>query len=142
MHFFICNMCGHVAFNRSPDQCPVCGSKLFTQNDGLFKESAEKSKEGAVKHIPQVEIKRECKFIPETGCLDVMVRIGKTLHPMEEKHFITFIDCYGDEKYLGRVLLTPGINPAACFHIKNTVKSITVVERCNLHGHWMSAVQI
>jgi superoxide reductase len=110
----------------------------FIQNDNIFKESEEKSKEAAVKHIPSVTIKKECKLIPENVCTDAIVRIGKTLHPMEEKHFIQFIDAYIDGKYIQRVHLTPHVNPAACLHFKTQGSKLTIVENCNIHGYWMA----
>ena len=138
MELYICQSCGHVALNKKPEQCPVCATKVFQQNDALFKESAEKSGEASVKHIPAVTVNTSCGFIPENDCVDVMVRIGATLHPMEEKHYIQFIDCYGDGTYLGRQYLTPGLNPAACFHLKAGLKTVTVIENCNIHGYWMT----
>jgi|SRR3989339_355025 len=142
MKAFICTICGHIAFEKAPEKCPVCGATTFTQNDDVFKEAAEKSKEAAVKHIPDITVKKECKLIPETGCLDVIVRIGKTLHPMEEKHHIEFIDGYVDGIFISRVYLTPNVNPAACFHIRTKGKKMIVVEKCNLHGHWMSEAAV
>ena len=137
MKVFICNVCGHVEFNRAPGKCPVCGPAKFTQNDNVFKESEEKSKEASIKHIPSITVKKECGLIPESSCLDVIVRIGKTLHPAEEKHFIQFIDCYVDGKYMERTFLTPDVYPAACFHLKTQGAKVAIVENCNIHGYWM-----
>jgi desulfoferrodoxin-like iron-binding protein len=142
MKLFICQSCGHITFDVKPDKCPVCAMSVFEQNDAVFKESEEKSKEGAVKHIPSISVNTACGFIPENDCVDVMVRIGTTLHPMVENHFIRFIDCYLDLKYVGRVQLTPGINPAACFHLKEKGKTVTIVENCSIHGYWMADREI
>jgi superoxide reductase len=145
MKIFICSICGHLEFNTAPEKCPVCFAEKdkFKQNDAVFKESSEKSPEAAVKHVPAVVISKQCGLIPETSCFDVNVRIGKTMHPMEEKHFIQFIDCYQNEKYICRVMFTPvTINPAACFHLKNGTGKITVVENCNIHGYWMIEVAL
>lgn len=137
MKLFICKVCGHIAFNNAPERCPVCLSSDFIQNDNIFKESEEKSKEAAIKHIPSVTIKKECGLIPDSGCLDVIVRIGKAIHPMEEKHFIQFIDCYVDNKYIERLFLSPGVYAAGCFHLKTNGAKVTVVDNCNIHGYWM-----
>jgi superoxide reductase len=137
MGIFICKICGHIAFENAPKNCPVCAAPSFQQNDTIFKESSKNSKEASVKHIPDVTLGEECNFIPENDCVDVMVRVGETLHPMEEKNFIQFIDCYVDKKYQGRALLTPGLNPAACFHLKSKGNTVTLVEKCNIHGYWM-----
>ncbi len=141
MKLFICQVCGHIEFNALPDICPVCGSPKdkYVQNDNVFKESSAKSPEAEVKHVPAITVSKKCGLIPEIPCFDIFVRIGKTMHPMEEKHFIQFIECYQNDKYISRVELKPmAVNPAACFHLKNGAGKITIVENCNIHGYWMS----
>ena len=144
MNIFVCKVCGHVEFGSAPDICPVCHvpKENFSQNDNLFTEAAEKSKEGAPKHIPSILIKKDCGLIPDAGCIDVHVRIGEVLHPMEEGHHIVFIDCYLDEKYVGRASLTPSLNGAAAFHLKAKGAKVRIVELCNLHGHWQAEAAI
>jgi superoxide reductase len=138
MKVYVCKICGYLEFNEIPEQCPVCHADKtnFSQKDNIFKESQEKSPEAEVKHVPTIQINQKCNLIPEQACTDIIVRIGKTLHPSEEKHFIQFIDCYHNEKYVGRAQLSPGLSPAACFHLKNDSGKITVVENCNIHGYW------
>ena len=145
MKIFICTVCGHLEFNDAPEKCPVCMAEKekFEQNDAVFKESSEKSPEAEVKHFPAVTISKQCGLIPESPCVDVNVRIGKTMHPMEEKHFIQFIDCYQNDSYICRVMLTPlNVYPAACFHLKNLSGKITIVENCNIHGYWKIEVSV
>ena len=138
MKIFICKVCGHLAFNEIPGKCPVCGAKKeeFEQNDKIFEESRAKSPEAEVKHIPSVLVNKSCALIPEASCTDVIVRIGKTLHPMEEKHLIQFVDGYLNGRFLGRFEFTPGLQPAACFHLKEAKGKVTITEHCNLHGYW------
>ena len=138
MKVFICDPCGHIVFNSAPDACPVCGSKEFTQNDNIFKESEEKSTEASPKHIPAITVKKECALIPDAGCIDVLVVIGEKTHPMEEAHFIRFIDCYVDDTYVSRQLLTPGVYPGSLFHLKAKGSRVRIVENCNIHGYWTS----
>jgi superoxide reductase len=140
MSVFICKVCGHVEFGSAPDVCPVCYAPKtsFEKNDNIFRESEEKAKEGSPKHIPSIKVVKTCGIIPEETCTDVIVRIGEKLHPAEEKHYIMFIDCYIDGKYVSRVLLSQNVWPSALFHIKNTGKKVSIVERCNLHGWWMA----
>ncbi|MEI6080247.1 MAG: desulfoferrodoxin family protein [bacterium] len=145
MDIFICQTCGHIEFNKIPEKCQICGveKEKYIQNNNIFKESMERSPEAEVKHVPDISAKKVCGLIPESTCADVIVRIGKVLHPMEEKHYIRFIDCYQDEKYIGRMLLSPiNLNPAACFHLKKNVGKITIVENCNIHGYWMSSITL
>ncbi|MCX6113073.1 MAG: desulfoferrodoxin family protein [Proteobacteria bacterium] len=145
MKIFICEICGHIAFNNIPDKCPVCGAEKdkFKQNDTVFKESREKSPEAEVKHIPEIIINKMCAVIPGGDCVDVIATIGKVIHPMEEKHYIRFIDGYQDDKFIGRFELTPlNLYPSTCFHLKKGIGKITIVENCNIHGYWKSDVTI
>ncbi len=140
MSNYICKVCGHIEFESVPENCPICSTPKTSleQKDNVFTESAEKSKEAASKHIPSIKVVKQCGIIPEESCTDVIVRIGEKLHPMEEAHFITFIDCYIDGKYVSRVMLKPGVWASALFHIKTAGTKVTIVERCNIHGWWKS----
>lgn len=144
MSVYVCSVCGHVEFSEPASMCPACKSPKdkFTRNDRIFEESAEKSKEAAVKHIPAIKINKSCGLIPEQSCFDIIVRIGATLHPMESAHFIQFIDCYVDDAYVSRVMLTPGVFAAGCFHLKTHGSKIKIVENCNLHGYWKAEADL
>ena len=140
MKLFVCQVCGHVSFGNLPDNCPVCFSpkEKFSQNDNVFADSKAKSPEADAKHVPFVIVEKKCGLVQDATCIDAHIKIGKVTHPMEDKHYITFIDCYLDDVFVKRAFLTPkGINPATALHIKNPAKKLTVVERCNLHGYWM-----
>ncbi|MBN1685701.1 MAG: hypothetical protein JW852_03555 [Spirochaetales bacterium] len=144
MSIYVCKGCGHVAFNEAPAKCPVCGApkSSFERKDNIFVESAEKSKEGAVKHIPSIKVNKVCGLVPENDCIDIIVRIGETLHPMTPEHYIQFIDCYVDHEYRARTYLTPQTNPAVIFHLKNTEGKVQIVESCNLHGLWKAEADL
>jgi len=141
MKIYICQVCGHLAFNNLPDTCPVCGAEKdkFLQNDAIFKESIQKSPEAEIKHVPDVTVDKNCSFIPESSCMEVIVRIGKVMHPMEEKHYIRFIDAYQNDNFIARMEFAPwGVFPAACFYLKESGGKITIVENCSIHGYWKS----
>ena len=143
MKVYICQVCGHIEFNNLPDTCPVCGAEKdkFLQNDAIFKESIQKSPEAEIKHVPAITVNKSCNIIPESGCMEVIVRIGKVMHPMEEKHYIRFIDAYRNDKFIARMELTPlSVYPAACFHLKEAGGKITIVENCSIHGYWKSEI--
>jgi superoxide reductase len=145
MKIFICQVCGHLEFNDLPEKCPACGAekKDFIQNDNIFKESKEKSPEADIKHVPFLSAGMKCGLIAEEGCVDIIIKIGKTLHPMEQKHYIKFIDCYLNYEFAERILLTPyAINPAGCIHLKEDSGTVTVVENCNIHGYWKADVTL
>lgn len=144
MKIFICKVCNHIEFNAAPDFCPVCHAPKtsFQQNDDIFIESKQKSPEAEVKHVPALTVEKKCSLVPE-GCTDVHIRIGKTLHPMEEKHFIQFVDCYLDNVYVERIHFTPrGVNPVACLHLKKDAGKVSIIENCNIHGFWIAEAQL
>ncbi len=75
------------------------------------------------KHVPVVE-KVEGGF---------KVTVGSTPHPMEEKHFIEWIEVLADGKAY-RQFLSPGGAPEAVFRID--ASEVVAREHCNLHGLW------
>jgi superoxide reductase len=139
---FVCEVCGHVEFGAAPDVCPVChaGKDQFKQNDALFADNDGKFKELTGSHTPVLSVKKESSLITEQPTAEAVVRIGKKLHPMEEKHFIRYMDCYSDDKYIARIFLTIGVEPAAGFFVKKPGSKIRIVSWCNLHGYWQAEV--
>jgi len=75
------------------------------------------------KHVPVIEK-------VEGG---VKVKVGDVPHPMEEKHFIEWIEIIADGK-ADRQFLHPGEAPEAVF--KTDAQNVTAREYCNLHGLW------
>ena len=142
MTCYICSVCGHIEFDAAPASCPVCHATKFQQNDTVFEQSMEQSKEAAVKHIPAVTVNKECKLVPNAGCTDVLVMVGEVVHPMEAAHFIMWIDCYVDNQFVSRQILTPGVYPGSLFHLKTSGSNVRIVERCNKHGFWTAEASI
>ena len=92
---------------------------------------------GEKKHVPKITVK-------PGEPVEVNVVVGEIVHPMEEEHYITWIDVYFDGKKLSRTTLSPEAM-APCVSVKLTPgKSgmLTVVEECNLHGVWKNCVEI
>jgi superoxide reductase len=75
------------------------------------------------KHVPVVEK-------TATG---VKVKVGSVPHPMEEKHYIEWIEVIADGRAY-RQFLKPGDVPEATFNIE--AGQVTAREYCNLHGLW------
>lgn len=144
MNIYLCKVCSHVEFGSAPEKCPACQAprESFERNDRLFIEAAEKGEGEGARHVPEVTVKQQCGLIPEEPCTDILVRIGKTLHPMEAQHAIVFIDCYVDDRYVARMSLTPDANPSAIFHLGTQGKSVRLVDFCNIHGHWQAQASI
>jgi superoxide reductase len=88
--------------------------KKFTEN------TVDAAKE---KHVPVVE--------KTAG--GYLVKVGEVAHPMEEKHYIEWIELMADGKAY-RQFLKPGAAPEAVFKID--ADQVTAREYCNLHGLW------
>ena len=75
------------------------------------------------------------KHVPVIEKVDggVKVKVGSVAHPMEEKHYIEWIEIIADGK-ADRQFLNPGQPPQAVF--KTAAKKVTAREYCNLHGLW------
>jgi len=114
-------------------KCEICGNIVEVLHDGKgelvccgqpmkqFKENTvDASKE---KHVPVIE-KADGGF---------KVKIGSVAHPMEEKHYIEWIEVIADGKAY-RQFLKPGDVPEAFFKID--AAGITAREYCNIHGLW------
>lgn len=77
------------------------------------------------KHVPVVEKTQE----------GLKVQVGSTLHPMQQDHWIEWIEMQvGGRSYFE--FLSPGDQPIALFCIEAEPSSVTVREHCNLHGLW------
>ena len=79
----------------------------------------------AEKHVPVIE-KTEHGY---------KVSVGSVAHPMEEKHYIEWIELVADGiSYTA--FLKPGQSPEAEFCIQ--ASRITAKEYCNIHGLWQA----
>jgi len=115
-----CNICGNIVevINAGVGDFVCCGQPMILQKENTKEASFEK-------HIPVIEK-------TATG---IKVRVGSVSHPMEEKHFIQWIEVLTDDKNY-RIFLKPGDQPEAEFCLE--AKNIVAREYCNLHGHWKS----
>ncbi len=89
----------------------------------LLKEKTED--EGNEKHVPVVE---------KTG-KGIKVKVSSVPHPMEEMHYIEWIELIADDRVY-RKFLKPTDKPEAEFEIK--AENIEAREYCNIHGLWKS----
>ncbi len=118
LQIYKCEVCGNIVqvLHAGKGELVCCGQpmKLMVEN------TVDAAKE---KHVPVVE-KTDAGFL---------VRVGTVAHPMEEKHYIEWIELIADgETY--RQFLNPGEAPQAEFCIK--AERVTAREYCNLHGLW------
>ncbi len=118
LQIYKCEVCGNIVevLHEGAGELVCCGApmKLYKENDV----------DAAVeKHVPVIE--------KVDGGFKVIV--GSTLHPMEEKHYIEWIEVIADGKAY-RAFLKPGDAPEAVFNIE--AGEITAREYCNVHGLW------
>ena len=116
-------------------KCEICGNIVVVVHEGGGQlvcdgEPMKLLKENTVdaaleKHVPVIEK-------TESG---IKVKVGSTPHPMEEKHYIEWIEVTVDGKTC-RKFLKPGDAPEAVFAIKGD--NIQAREYCNVHGLWKS----
>ena len=120
LQVYKCEVCGNIVemLHEGKGEMICCGQPMK-----LFKEN---STDAVVeKHVPVVS---------ETAN-GFSVKIGSIAHPMEESHYIEWIEIIdGGKSY--RQFLNPGQSPEAAFCIDS--KEIIAREYCNLHGLWKS----
>ena len=116
-----CKVCGNVAEIAS-----VGAPALVCCGQPMDKLQAKAEDAGSEKHVPVIE---------ETST-GVKVKIGSVPHPMEEKHYIEFIEVLTKDKIM-RIELKPGQAPEgeSCVSKEDIT---TVREYCNVHGLWKS----
>jgi len=118
LQIYKCEICGNIVevLHEGKGELVCCGQpmKLFVEN------TVDAAKE---KHVPVVEK-------TDHG---VKVMVGSILHPMEEKHYIEWIEIIADGKAY-RQFLKPGDAPEAVFGIDGD--KVAAREYCNLHGLW------
>ena len=75
------------------------------------------------------------KHVPVIEKIDggYKVKVGDVPHPMEEKHYIEWIELIADGQVY-RQFLNPGQAPEATFMID--AAQVSAREYCNLHGLW------
>jgi superoxide reductase len=113
-----CMLCGNIVevFHGGDGELVCCGQPM--------KKMAENTSDGAKeKHVPVIE-KVQGGF---------KVKVGSVAHPMEEKHYIEWIELIADGKCYYQHL-KPGQAPEAVFLI--AAEKVVAREYCNLHGLW------
>ncbi|MCK5237429.1 MAG: desulfoferrodoxin [Deltaproteobacteria bacterium] len=116
-----CEECGNIVEVLHEGKCdPECCGKTMKVFEANTTDAAKE------KHVP---------VITKNGD-KVVITVGSTLHPMDEDHYIEWIELIVDDKTL-RQDLSPGGEPMAVFKCLAST-GIIVRAYCNLHGLWQS----
>lgn len=113
-----CDICKNVIeiLHGGKGELVCCGEPMKLMEEQTAEQTYEK-------HVPVVE---------ETAD-GIKAVVGSTLHPMEEKHYIEWIQVI-TEQGACKKFLNPGDAPEAIF--ENLKEWKKVREYCNIHGLW------
>lgn len=119
LQIYKCEVCGNVVevLNGGAGELVCCGQPMKL----LDEKTADTGKE---KHVPVIE-KTATGF---------KVKVGSVPHPMEEAHFIQWIELIDENGKAYRQFLKPGQAPEAVFCVD--ARTVTAREHCNVHGVW------
>ena len=118
LQVYKCEACGNIVevLHGGGGELVCCGEPmvLFVEN------TVDAAKE---KHVPVVEMADQ----------GIKVKVGSVPHPMEEKHYIEWVEVIADGKVC-RKFLKPGDAPEALFVLQD--EKVTAREYCSIHGLW------
>ncbi|HOD16668.1 MAG TPA: desulfoferrodoxin [Spirochaetota bacterium] len=119
LEVYKCQVCGNMVevIHEGVGTLVCCGQDMNLQTENTTDAAKEK-------HVPAVSK-------TDHG---IKAKIGEVAHPMEEKHYIEWIQAIAPDGTANRMFLKPGQAPEAefcCVDEKSTVR-----EYCNLHGLW------
>ena len=118
LEVYKCEICGNIieVLHAGGPPLVCCNEKMKLQAENTVDAAREK-------HVPVIEM----------GNGQITVKVGSVPHPMEDKHYIQWVELIADGKaYLQ--FLKPGEEPKAVFPL--TASKVTAREYCNIHGHW------
>ena len=120
LELYKCQHCGNIAQIVHPGNAPLvcCGEEMALLAEGTTDGAKEK-------HVPVIEK-------TSTG---YKVAVGSVAHPMEEAHYIEWIELVADGVSYKK-FLKPNDAPVAEFCIQ--AENVVAREYCNLHGHFKS----
>lgn len=113
-----CLTCGNIVevLHAGEGELVCCGEPMVLISENTVDAAKEK-------HVPVLERTADGWW----------VKVGAVPHPMEEKHYIEWIELIADGASY-RVFLKPGHEPKAFFPVK--AEKVSAREYCNLHGLW------
>lgn len=120
LQVYKCEICGNIVevLHEGGGELVCCGQPMKLQEE-------KTEEQGKEKHLPVIEK-------TDKG---IKVKVGAITHPMEENHYIEWIEVLADGRVY-RKFLSPGDSPEADFFI--TSEKIETREYCSIHGLWKS----
>ena len=118
LEVYKCEACGNIVgvLHGGAGELTCCGAAMVKQVENTVDAAKEK-------HVPVIE----------KGDGVIKVKLGDVAHPMEEKHYIEWIEVVADGKSYYQ-FLNPGDAPEATFTI--SAEKVSARGYCNLHGLW------
>ena len=120
LEVYKCKVCGNIVevMTGGDGALVCCGQDMVLMSENTVDAAQEK-------HVPVAT--------KVSGGWEVVV--GSVPHPMEEKHWIEWIELNTNGTSY-KVFLKPGQEPKAFFPVE--ADTVAVREYCNLHGLWKS----
>ena len=119
-----CSICGNIV-----ETVHIGGGELVCCNKPMNLLTENTQEASTEKHLPKIEK-------TPSG---IKVTVGEILHPMEESHYIEWIEVLSEGKSYKK-FLKPGDEPSAEFCLEYQ-EDLVAREYCNLHGLWKTSVQ-
>jgi len=118
LEIYKCMACGNIVevLHGGDGELVCCGQPMIRMVENTIDASKEK-------HVPVIE---------KIGG-GFKVKVGSVPHPMEQKHYIEWIELLADGRAY-RHFLEPGMAPEAVFNVEAV--TVSAKEYCNLHGLW------
>ena len=127
MHeIYKCEICGNVV-----DVSHAGPGELVCCNQAMTLMESKKEDMGAEKHLPVME------KLPANECTvnnGVRIKIGDIPHPMDDAHYIEWVEIITKDGKRGKQFLNPGDNTDIEFTTKSEVAGARAY--CNIHGLW------
>lgn len=119
-----CEICGNITevLHAGAGELVCCGEAMVLQSEKIADDT------GLEKHLPVVE------KLQDNSSGNIKVKVGKVIHPMEENHYIEWIEIMTINGEVFRKFLKPEDNPLVEFQIKSEIKMVR--SYCNVHGLW------
>jgi superoxide reductase len=123
-----CKVCGNVIeiLHAGAGELVCCGQPMK-----LLKENTEDA--DTEKHVPVIE------EMPANVCQGkdgVIIKVGEVDHPMNDDHYIEWIEIIPEDGKRGKRFLKAGDSPQVEFYTRK--KIVGARAYCNLHGLWKS----